>query len=129
MAKADLTLPDGTTVSIDGTAEEVALLLQKFTAPGTDGPRIGRRRVTRARTTGKQQSVTKTVRKGPQQLVKDLAAEDWFKTKRTIGDLQKKLEEKGHIYAMESLSTPLLRLTRSKVLRRIKDKNGWVYVS
>jgi len=61
--------------------------------------------------------------------VKDLAAEDWFKTKRTIGDLQKKLEEKGHIYAMESLSTPLLRLTRSKVLRRIKDKSGWVYVS
>lgn len=129
MAKANLTLPDGTTVSIDGTAEEVALLLQKFTAPGTDGQRTGSRRATKARTTGRQQPAAKAVRKGPQQLVKDLAAEDWFKTKRTIGDLQQKLEEKGHIYAMESLSTPLLRLTRSKVLRRLKDKSGWVYVS
>jgi hypothetical protein len=50
---------------------------------------------------------------------------------RAVGDeVQKKLEEKGHIYAQESLSGPLLRLTRDKhVLRRLKDKKGWVYVS
>jgi hypothetical protein len=59
----------------------------------------------------------------------ELASEGWFKSKRTIGDVQKKLEEKGHIYAMESLSTPLLRLTRNRTLRRIKDKSGWAYVS
>ena len=71
----------------------------------------------------------KAARKGPQQLLRDLAEENWFKSKRTIGDVQKKLEEKGHIYAMQSLSTPLLRLTRSRALRRIKDKSGWAYVS
>lgn len=129
MAKANLTLPDGTTVSIDGTAEEVAILLQKFAAPITGPQPSERRTATKARPAGRQQPAGKTVRKGPQQLVKDLADEDWFKTKRTIGDLQKKLEEKGHIYAQESLSTPLLRLTRNKVLRRLKDKGGWVYVS
>ena len=39
-----------------------------------------------------------------------------------------KLEENGHIYALHSLSPALLRLTRSKMLRRIKEKKGWVYV-
>ena len=33
MAKANLLLPDGTTVNIEGTAEEVAILLGRFSAP------------------------------------------------------------------------------------------------
>ena len=54
----------------------------------------------------------------------------YFKSKRTIGDIQKKLEEMGHIYALTSLSTPLIRLTRSKnsALRRLKENKQWVYV-
>ena len=56
-------------------------------------------------------------------------SDNFFKAKRTIAEVQKKLEEKGHIYAVNSLSTPLLRLTRGKTLRRIKGKSGWVYVS
>lgn len=128
MAKANLVLVDGTTVAIEGTAEEVALLLQKVSSPSAAAAK-GKK----ARRKSGAASTTKTAararRKGPQQLMADLAEEGWFKTKRTIGDVQKKLEEKGHIYAMESLSTPLLRLTRNRTLRRIKDKDIWVYVS
>ncbi len=68
-------------------------------------------------------------RKGPQTLIAELADDEYFKSKRTIVDVQKKLEEKGHLYAQDSLSTPLLRLTRRKKLRRIKEKKSWVYVS
>jgi hypothetical protein len=127
VAKAHLTLPNGTTVAIEGTAEEVAALLATVSGPTATArtpnrPR-GKKRV------ASPAKANNSSRKGPQTLLQELADEDWFKSKRTIGEVQKKLEEKGHIYAMTSLSTPLLRLTRSKVLRRLKDKSGWVYVS
>ena len=37
MAKANLVLPDGTTVNIEGTAEDVAVLLGKFSSHKTSG--------------------------------------------------------------------------------------------
>ena len=129
MAKANLVLVDGTTVAIEGTAEEVALLLHKFSSPGTAAGASGKKGRRKARTASPKKTAGRTQRKGPQQLMADLTEEGWFKSKRTIGEVQKKLEEKGHIYAMESLSTPLLRLTRNRTLRRIKDKGGWAYVS
>lgn len=129
MAKANLVLGDGTTVAIEGTAEEVALLLQKFSSTRNASGETRRKSLGKGHTASPRKSAVKSKRKGPQQLMADLADEGWFKSKRTIGDVQKKLEEKGHIYAMVSLSTPLLRLTRNKTLRRIKDKGGWAYVS
>lgn len=129
MAKANLVLVDGTKVAIEGTAEEVALLLHKFSSPGTAASPEGEQEPRKVRTAGPKKTAERTLRKGPQKLMADLIEDGWFKSKRTIGEVQKKLEEKGHIYAMESLSTPLLRLTRLRTLRRIKDKGGWVYVS
>lgn len=127
MAQANLTLPNGTTVAIEGSAEEVAALLAQVSGPqGAPAARGRRRGKKSARSVAKP---TNSSRKGPQTLLQELADEGWFKSKRTIGEVQKKLEEKGHIYAMTSLSTPLLRLTRSKALRRLKDKSGWAYVS
>lgn len=128
MAKAHLTLSGGTTANIEGTAEEVATLLARFSGPTTAAVPAGKpsRKKASRRATAHDK---KAGRKGPQTLIGELAQENYFKSKRTIGEVQKKLEEKGHIYPMESLSTPLLRLTRNRVLRRIKDKDGWVYVS
>jgi len=37
VAKANLVLPDGTTVNIEGNAEEVALLLERFSSQKTSG--------------------------------------------------------------------------------------------
>ena len=128
MAKANFTLPDGTTVNIEGTAEEVANLLSRFSSPQAGPERTSK--PSKEKSSGRTAAQAHTPkRKGPQTLIEDLVQENYFKSKRTIGDVQKKLEEGGHIYAMHSLSTPLLRLTRSKMLRRIEDKNGWVYVA
>jgi hypothetical protein len=128
VAKGNLVLRDGTTVAIEGTAEEVALLLQRFSSqPGKPNRPTVRKK--KRSTSPSIAAAGKNQRKGPQQLMAELADDGYFKSKRTIGDVQKRLEEKGHIYAMESLSTPLLRLTRNRTLRRIKDKDGWVYVS
>ena len=124
--KANLTLPDGTTVTIDGTTEEVAALLAKIAGPA---PQVKTRAGGNKRKSDPASKRARTARKGPRTLINALATANWFTSKRTIGDVQKKLEEDGHIYALSSLSPALLRLTRAKVLRRIKDKDGWVYVS
>jgi hypothetical protein len=130
VAKAKLALPDGTTVNIDGSADEVATLLARFSGGASSNADSSRRaRKTPSSRSSKNGNKNRPKRKGPQILLKDLASENFFKSKRTIGEVQKKLEAKGHIYAVNSLSTPLLRLTRDRVLRRIKEKNGWVYVS
>lgn len=128
MAKASLNLPNGTKVNIEGTAEDVALLLSRYSQPS--GPTKGRRKkgVKRKKSKGAPSGARKT-RKGPTGLITDLADEQFFKTKRMLSDIQKKLEEKGHIYAQTSLSPALVRLVRKKVLRRLREKKGWVYVS
>ncbi|OGP59387.1 MAG: hypothetical protein A2V67_12630 [Deltaproteobacteria bacterium RBG_13_61_14] len=122
MAKASFKLPNGTTVLIEGGPQEVTKILKMFSQPtGESEKKKGLTRVTTQKAT--------PGRGGPQQLILELAKEGYFKGKRVMGDIQKKLEEKGHIYAQESLSPALLRLTRKKTLRRIKEKKGWVYIN
>jgi hypothetical protein len=128
LATASLTLPDGTKVNIEGTADEVANLLAKFSQPAppsrvsTAGEESARR-PRRGKPSG-----TKT-KSGPVGNVLRLRDEGFFKTRRSLPDIQRKLEEDGHIYAQSSLSPTLIRLTRKRELRRIKDKKGWVYVN
>jgi len=126
MAKASLVLPTGTKVQLDGTAEEIAALLSRFSGdPNAQGARRDRKQPH-----PKLKKEGKSSRSGPTGLVLDLIDEGYFKARRSLPDIQKKLEEKGHIYAQTSLSPILLRLVRRKDvnLRRIKDKKGWIYV-
>lgn len=132
MPKANVVLADGTKVTIDGTTDEVASLLQRISgnAPDNDATkRTGRRRgKSPAKGSGKGGS-GKTTPKGPADYVRDLVGANYFKTKRGLGDVQKKLEEGGHIYAVTHLSPLLLRLVRGKELRRIKEGGTWKYVN
>jgi hypothetical protein len=128
MAKATLTLENGTTVLIEGSAEEVKELLDSFSSNNTPVKKnsSGKRR----RATGGAEGKKKSNKQGPVDLIRYLIQEDYFKAnKRSLSDIQKKLEERGHIYAQTSLSTPLTRLTRSQELRRLKEKKGWVYTT
>ncbi len=130
MATANLTLPNGSKVAIEGTAEEVAALISRLSGGGAGGdltPIKRQRRKRAGAASGGERGDRRST--GPRGLIGQLASEDYFKAqKRTIGDIQKKLEQDGHIYALHSLSPALLRLTRAKTLRRIKEKKGWVYV-
>jgi hypothetical protein len=126
MAKAHIDLPDGTKVAIEGSSEEVAFLLSKYGAGS-------KRTAAQLRSkTDPRRSKTRTresSRKGPTSLITDLVAEGFFKSRRSLSEIQKKLEETGHIYAQTSLSPILVRLVRKRdSLRRLKEKKGWVYV-
>ena len=128
MAKANLVLSNGTKVTIEGSAEEVAVLLASY----SDGKEIvapSSRKKSRAKkrssNTGKP---PKSKKKGPTGLILELKDENFFKRRRNLADIQKKLEEKGHIYAQTSLSPTLLRLVKKRKLRRVPGKKGWDYV-
>jgi hypothetical protein len=124
LAKANIVLPNGTSVVIEGTTEEVAELLAKFShAPISEkrDARPAQKRKAGKKGGGKAKS-------GPTGLIAQLGDEGYFKAKRTIGEIRKKLEEGGHIYPLTSISPILTRLTKRRVLRRLKENNVWKYV-
>lgn len=131
MPKANVVLADGTKVTIDGTADEVAALLQRISGgtpqlSGGGAPKGARRRRGKSTVAG---SSAKTKTKGPVDYIRELAADNYFETKRGLGDVQKKLEEGAHIYPVTHLSPVLFRLVRAKELRRIKEGGTWKYVN
>ncbi len=128
MAKASLVLPDGTKVQIEGTAEEVAVLLAKCSSGASSSRAPTVKKKAKRRATAPAAAPRKPKGKGPIGLIRELAAEGFFKSKRMLPDVQKKLEEGGHIYAQTSLSPAVLQLTKKKVLRRLHEKKGWAYV-
>jgi len=126
VAKANLILPNGTKVTIDGTADEVSILLTKFSASvEQETPR----EKVKIKSSKKLSAPGRKQKAGPIAYITELEKEGFFKLKRSLPDIQKKLEEKGHIYAQTSLSPALVRLVRKRILRRIKEKKGWLYVS
>ena len=131
MAKANLLLPDGTKVAIEGTADEVAALLVRFSSVGGSS-KASRDRPSQTalrRLGGETKAKTKVTRVGPTKYIRDLIEEGYFKTKREIGEVQNKLEEYAHIYPVTSISGPLQRLVKNKELRRIKEDGAWKYVN
>ncbi len=127
MAKAIMVLPDGTKVTIEGTPEEVATLLSRVSQGGAVASSGKTPSGTRA--VAKTSAARKKTVKGPVGHISSLRDEGFFKSRQTLPDIQRKLEEQGQIYAQSSLSPALVRLVRKRELRRIKEKKGWVYVS
>jgi hypothetical protein len=130
MAKANLVLPDGTKVTIDGTADEVAALLGKIST--TDDYRATSKRSSPRRGGTATKAAAKSAKKkasGPTDYIRELISEGYFKTKREIGTVRDKLEERAHIYPVTSISGPLYRLVKKKELRRIKEDGAWKYVN
>jgi hypothetical protein len=130
MPKANVVLPNGTKVTIEGTADEVAGVLQRVSASsdssrGTSDATAQRRR---RKTTPKTASAKRKA-KGPADYIRELMADDFFKSKRGLGDVQKKLEENAHIYPVTHLSPVLFRLVKARELRRIKEGGTWKYVN
>jgi hypothetical protein len=123
MPKADLVLPDGTKVTIDGTTEEVARLLATYSSPPKPGSAAAPHSPK-----SKAGDTKKTSRKGPTAFIIELRDEGYFKTKRTLASIQAALEQRGHIYAKKTISQLLIQLTRRRELRRIKENKIWEYV-
>lgn len=126
LPKARLVLPDGTKLTIEGTPDQVAAVVGRVTGGqgDTGAERAGQELSRRASKTR-----TKANPKGPIDHIRELVADDFFSTKRGLGDVKKTLEEGAHIYPITSLSPALFRLVRLRQLRRIKEGGVWKYVN
>jgi hypothetical protein len=119
MAKAALTLANGTQVTIEGTPEEVASLLSKFAGPTAE----------KLQTSKTSTKTAKRPKAGVTEYVSQLIGSGFFKQPKELGSVKTALEERGHFYPITTLSPVLLRFVRQRELRRMKDKKRWVYVS
>lgn len=134
MPKANLILPNGTAITVNGSAEEIAKIMTLYS-----GTEISVK--SNAIETGSKhgtKNIRITEKKGPRPLIRELKDEGFFKQKRTMLEVQRKLEEKGHIYSTPSIAEPLLSLVRKKEIGRVrgkgeekgggKKKTYWYYV-
>lgn len=128
MAKANLKLPNGTSVHIEGTSDEVTRILTTLSNGEGNAGKGGRRSRPRRQKPPLGSGPKNRKRTGPVGLIIDLAMDNFFKTRKRLPEIQKKLEEQGHIYAQTSLSPAVLGLTKKKILRRLKEGKGWTYV-
>jgi|SRR3990170_7680858 len=118
MAKAHIVTKGGTKLTIEGTPDEVAALVARFEAV-SPAPSKERTKSPSRRTAEKV---------GPVSLISELIDGGFFKKPKELGAIKLALEEQGHFYPVTTLSPLLLRLVRKRELRRIKDKNRWLYV-
>ena len=135
MPKATAVLADGTRVTIEGSPEELATVLQRLS--GSQSPSGSKASVKQASVNrpdiggsggGRTQRRNKSS-KGPAEHIRRLVAEGFFKVKRGIADVQSRLEERAHIYPVTHLSPVLFRLVKGRELRRIKVDGAWQYVN
>jgi hypothetical protein len=121
MASAKIQLPDGTEVTIEGTPEEIGRVLALY------GPRdLADESPTKKKP--RRSSVTARSGSGAVSHLRDLIAENYFSERRSLANVQRRLEELGHIFPLNQLSTPLRRLVVGKQLRRLREGKNWVYV-
>jgi hypothetical protein len=121
MATANIQLPDGTKVSIEGSPEEVARLLALYGSKEPAGDQPRNKRPKRA------SSITRAG-SGAAPHLHNLIVENYFSERRSLADVQHRLEELGHIFPLSHLSTPLRRLVVGRELRRLREGKNWVYV-
>ncbi len=122
MAKANIILPNGTRIDIDGTPEEIIKIKESLSNEETTQKRT--RKAVKSNSSQKKPS-----KEGPLARIRNLIEKDFFKEKRAIEDIRKRLEEMAIFYKVSDLSPSLIRLVKKGELRRIREESQWRYVN
>jgi len=106
--------PEGISVKLDGTPDEIAAVVRKLKAKASSGrtPRPSRKLGTRP---------------GLVDLIDSLVDGGFFRKPRDLAAVKSALAEMGHRYPMTTLSGAMLRQVRRKNLRRAKREKRWFY--
>lgn len=129
MATANIDLPSGAKVQIEGTAEDINKILAACGAVNATGEPVPLTTKAKRNRANNDANTPRRATSGVMQQIRELIDDAFFGQKRSISDVQRKLEETGHIYPLTHLSTPLRRLVRNKELRRMRDGRNWAYVN
>jgi hypothetical protein len=121
MAKAKISMADGTEITIEGDPSEVAAIVQKVSGFAVSS---GHNQAGQQKRTPKE----KRLRSSPTDLILSLADGGFFKTPKDLAAIKEGLAEIGHIYAVQTLSSILFKMVRRRYLRRVKEDGRWVYI-
>ena len=119
MAKAQITLPDGISLKVEGTPDEIASVVARFQHRPEEVQRKARRGPRGPRRKGGPTQVTGLVAK--------LIDDGFFKKPKDLAAVKAALETMGHRYPATTLSPTMLRQVRKQNLRRIKRDKRWMY--
>jgi len=121
MPKATVATPGGAKVTIEGTSDEIVALIARL-----EGLESGKAAQQPGAVRSKQSIKSKQSLPG---LISEMIGSGFFKEPKQLGALKEALEQNGQFYPVTTLSPAMLRLVRSRQLRRIKDNKGrWSYV-
>jgi hypothetical protein len=118
MAKAQITLPDGISVNVSGTPEEIAAVVERFSK--TPKERTPPKKIGRAGPPRKKKLELSD-------LIANLIDGGFFKKPKDLAAVKEALAEMGHHYPVTTLSPTLLRQVRKRNLRRLKQNKRWMY--
>lgn len=119
MPNAEITTEDGLHIKIEGTTEEVAALIDCVKSRIHQSPPTYNE---------EKPKKIKTAKKTLSDIVLDLKYEGFFDTPKTASKVKDVLEQKGHFFRFETVSTTLIRLLKQNNLGRVKETGKWAYV-
>jgi hypothetical protein len=119
MARVEIKTKSGTVITVEGSPEEVALVVKKI-----EGEAPSQRHHERARD---KEGAEGTSKPTPLNLISSLIDGGFFRKPKDLASVKVALEEMGHFYPVTTLSPALLRLVRRRELRRLRDNKRWLY--
>jgi hypothetical protein len=120
MAKAHIVTADGATVNLEGTPQEIAVLLKEMKMQ----PHTGATKSKQAKSV-LNSKISSKVAVGD--LLDEMIADKFFKKPQGMGAVKAQLANMGHHYPLTSLSGPLRLWVRHRKLRRFKESGKYVY--
>lgn len=121
MAKATIKSKTGAIINIEGTEEEVSNIISQFERSAT---------VNQVKKVQSRRSIIKKEqrkRSAASNLIIELKEDGFLDKPKTLLEISTKLEEKGYIYPVTTLSGVMIGLVKKKLLGRKKSDGKWVY--
>lgn len=121
MPKAIIKSKTGTTITIEGTKEELARILSDFERTSI---------VREIKTRASKEAVKKkdeNKRRAASDLIVELREDGFFAKPKTLGEIAEALERSGYIYPTTTLSGVVIGLVQKKLLGRKRVNGKWVY--
>ncbi len=121
MPKAVIKSKTGTTITIEGTKEELARILSDFERMSV----VREIKTKMSKETAKKKDENK--RRAASDLIVELREGSFFTKPKTLREIAEALERIGYIYPTTTLSGVVIGLVQKRLLGRKKINGKWVY--
>jgi len=113
MPKAEILTKDGTRITVDGTSDQIARIIQDVRKKDE------RKKMKESLGVGGPTTAT--------DFILLLREQDYFKKPRTLAEIKEKLAENGLVYPITTLSPLVLSQVRKGNLGRVRTGALWTY--